>query len=273
MSKESVGIGTIWIGGKIMKLNELKEKVVPQKNKLYEQILQQGLTEEEKELFNELKLNEPQEVVKFVINSFWTELLNINNKIYDLQEMELSKTLSNVYNAKAILKNKYESYTQQKESYNLVYHDLQKSLYDMMDMNKTYANNIMQIDNWTKGEALLHFKSGYNDSIKYSYLARASIEGIISGITLVYTLAKFLRIDISEAIGNDFRDFLATFWIRDEKYKIMGKYDINSVEFWNIVPQKAYEKISADNKIFSYDIESEIKEINLENIDWDNIEF
>lgn len=250
-----------------MKLNELKEKVVPTKKILYKQLLKQGLTKEEKDLFKMLRLYDSQEVVKYIINIFWLELSNINDKLNDIQEIELNKLLGTVDNAKAMLKNKYGSSEQQNQIYSLVYNDLQMSIKSIMRLNKDYANKVVEIDNLNEFQVFLN-RPSYYDSIKYSYLARRSLEGIISGMTLLYALTNFLKIDVRGGIGRDFSEFLTNYWFKEKRCEILGNHDHNS-EFWHIIPYKAYEKISENSFDFSYNTDNE----DIENINWDNIEF
>ena len=240
------------------------------KKDMLKQIIGQGLSDDDKELLYTLKLDDPKRLIEFIIKSYFKQLENFSSKLGELQELDLKNQLSDVSNANAMLNNTYNNKKVQIDMYLQSFNDLQRSIYNMIKCNEMYINNIIQIDKREMWEALLNFQTGYYDAIQYSYLARVSLEGIISGIALLYKFAKVLEMDIRYGVAKDFSSYITDILLTGDKCIIMSKYDVKYKDFWLTVSDKALEQLSVDNISHSYFIG--IKEDGLKENEIDDIE-
>lgn len=190
---------------------------------------------------NQNNLNDPEKLIKFLIEAYYAPFEAISSSLNDLKELDLINTISDFKAAKKNLVEATDSKNEEEKKQSLcnVKLSLNKAISALEDKIRFYINKTRAIDQMPPYKRILKSRTLLQDVDNYNDLSKKAITTFITAIGIKIVVFSELREqnNVYENL-NDFEKFNNDLKA-DGSYLLMHNFDKNSdEEFWLTIHNK-----------------------------------
>lgn len=193
-----------------------------------------------KECIREFELDNPVNIIKFFVESYYANIECIVEGIAINQKLNFVDSVACISDARNKLKRALSN-KGNKENFNNLLRDAQncldKGISELENKVFVYIDMVRQIDNQSKFMFFLKAKSSIKTVDINTELAREAIKTIDNAVQLHMTLAALMHEDIEDSVIEPFNEFKQKL-IKDDNYMLMYNYDTEeNKNFWLKLPE------------------------------------